>query len=294
MDRFQQAPEPPDPADGRREAWPPSSTSPEDPPLSRRQALASISQGVLRAATAGALIGGIVRFRAEAQEGSGTPRPHEVRSRWAMVFDLRLCDGCKECTKACRKMHTLPDELEFIKVYDIVSAAGQKWFLPVPCMMCQYAPCHRVCPTGATFYNDEGLVLIDQDRCIGCRACIAACPYDARYFNFEPVPPVDPAEVPWEEGPEFPGFQKVGTVGKCAFCAHLLREGQLPACVTGCSMEAVYVGDWERDLATNGRETVQLSSFLKDNDAFRFKEELNTQPSVYYIAGHAQDLDYYY
>ncbi|UCH25826.1 MAG: 4Fe-4S dicluster domain-containing protein [Trueperaceae bacterium] len=263
-----------------------------DDDMTRRSFLKGVGKTAAKAVLGGAMLPPIVRFTAEAQ---GEPlRPPVIKHRWVMIFDLRLCDGCKDCTKACREMHFLPEELEFIKVYEVESHTGQTFFLPIACMMCQNAPCYRVCPTKATFYSEDGLVLIDQDKCIGCRACIAACPYDTRYFNFEAVEPVDPADVPWAESPEFPGFQKKGTVGKCAFCAHLLRNGELPACVTGCTMRAVYIGDWDKDLATNGRETVQLSAFLKDNDAFRFKEELNTQPSVYYIAGHAQNLDYYY
>ena len=259
--------------------------------LGRRAFLEKFAKGAFTVGLGGAMVPSLVRFAAEA---AGDPlRPPHVAQRWVMVFDLRLCDGCKDCTKACRDMHHLPEELDFIKVYDITTHAGQKYFLPIPCMMCQNAPCYRVCPTNATFYSEDGLVLIDQDKCIGCRACIAACPYDSRYFNFEPVEPVDPATVPWPESPEFPGFQKKGTVGKCAFCAHLLYTGELPACIAGCTMGAMYIGDWDKDLATNGRDTVQLSEFLMDNDAFRFKEELNTQPIVYYIAGHAQDLDFY-
>lgn len=242
-------------------------------------------------ALAGALaLPEVVRFRVEAAGGNRGPN---VRHRWVMVFDLRNCDGCRACTRACQDMHHLGAEFEYIKVHERHTAAGQKYFMPVPCMMCQNAPCHRVCPTGATFYGDDGLVLIDQDRCIGCRACIAACPYDSRYFNFESSQPEDPESVPWTPGPHFPGFQERGTVGKCAFCSHLLDDGMLPACVEICSMGAIYIGDWDRDLATNGRETHQLSSLLRDQDAWRFKEELNTQPSVYYISGHAQNLTYY-
>lgn len=257
----------------------------------RRTFLEGLGKGALGALLGGAALPGIVRFVAEA---SGTPlKPDEATHRWTMVFDLRLCDGCKKCTEACQAMHYLPKELEFIKVHELTSAGGQSFFLPIPCMMCHNAPCYRVCPVGATFYDDDGLVLIDQDKCIGCRACIAACPYDSRYFNFDDGVTADAADIPYTEAPEYPGFQKRGTVGKCAFCAHLLKEGKLPACVDRCSMEAIYIGDWETDLATNGRTTVQLSKFLKDNDAFRFKEELNTHPSVYYVAGHGQDIDYY-
>ena len=257
----------------------------------RRDFIKTAGKGLLAALLGTTALPPIVKFVAEAK---GEPlRPASVKHRWTMIFDLRLCDGCGKCTEACQQMHYLPEELEFIKVHELSSDAGQTFYLPVPCMMCHNAPCYRVCPVGATLYDEEGLVLIDQDRCIGCRACIAACPYDARYFNFDDGMTAPPSEIPYEEDPHYPGYQQKGTVGKCSFCSHLLREGKLPACVDRCSMEAIYIGDWDKDLATNGRETVQLSKFLKDNDAVRFKEDLNTHPSVYYVAGHGQDLDYY-
>jgi molybdopterin-containing oxidoreductase family iron-sulfur binding subunit len=260
-------------------------------PTTRRTFLKDLAKGFATLGVAGAVAPMLMRFSAEA---AGVPlRPPGIRQKYVMVFDLRVCDGCKDCTTACRKMHGLPEDFEFIRVYDLESSAGRQFYMPIPCMMCQSAPCYRVCPTGATFYSDDGLVLIDQDQCIGCRACIAACPYHARYFNYDQPPAMDPAQVPFAATPAFPGFQKKGTVGKCAFCAHLLRKGELPACVSSCTMGAIYIGEWDKDLATNGRETVQLSSFLGDNDAFRFKEDQNSQPSVYYVAGHGQNLSYY-
>jgi len=85
--------------------------------------------------------------------------------------------------------------------------------------------------------------------------------------------------------------QQKGTVGKCMFCVHRTVDGQLPACVEACGMQAIYLGDLVEDVATNGHETVRLSQFIKDNDAFRYKEDLATGPRVYYIAGHGQLLD---
>ena len=147
-----------------------------------------------------------------------------------------------------------------------------------------------VCPVGATFRTDTGLVLVDQNVCIGCRTCMAACPYEARYFNWT-APPQPKNKLPFPPTPEMPVPQQKGTVGKCVFCADRLPHGELPACVSGCPMGVLYIGDLVTDVATNGLgETVQLSTFLKENDAVRFKEELGTNPRVYYIIGHGQAL----
>ncbi|TMG41131.1 MAG: 4Fe-4S dicluster domain-containing protein [Chloroflexi bacterium] len=140
--------------------------------------------------------------------------------------------------------------------------------------------------SAATFQTGEGVVLVDQDRCIGCRMCMAACPYGARYFNYnEPPGHQHPFQHPT---PEHPVPQQKGTVGKCMFCVHRTEDGKLPACVDACGMGALYIGDLVEDVATNGQQTVRLSQFIRENDAFRYKEELGTGPRVYYIAGHGQ------
>jgi molybdopterin-containing oxidoreductase family iron-sulfur binding subunit len=148
----------------------------------------------------------------------------------------------------------------------------------------------RVCPVAATYKNAEGVVLVNQDMCIGCRTCMAACPYVDRYFNWTEPPP---ANSLFEHAmPEFPVPQKKGTVGKCILCVHNTQMGKMPACVDACTMEALYIGDLVTDVATNGRETVKLSKFLRDNDALRYREELGTHPRVWYILGHGQHLDF--
>jgi dimethyl sulfoxide reductase iron-sulfur subunit len=249
--------------------------------MSRRQLL-----GTLGGLGTGALAAGFVPLaflEAEAAE-TGPKR------QWAMVIDLRKCDGCKKCTEACQETHELPKSFEWIKVFQVHDKQGREYFMPRPCFQCENAPCLKVCPVAATYRDDEGVVLVDQDRCIGCRMCMAACPYGARYFNYAEPPA---AAHPFAHAtPEFPVPQQKGTVGKCMFCVHRTEDGQLPACVEACSMEAIYIGDLVEDVATNGRETVRLSQFIRDNDAFRYKEELGTGPRVYYIAGHGQLLDY--
>lgn len=255
--------------------------------VSRRQVLAALG-GLGSAAAAGPLVGFLLAHQqAEAATGTGTPA---VTRRWAMVIDLRRCDGCGHCITACQKMHFLPESQEWIKVYDLTDSSGGQYSLPVPCQMCQNPPCVRVCPVGATYQTPDGAVVIDQDVCIGCRMCMAACPYGVRTFNWEEPPSVPTAfQV---DTPEFRAPQRQGTVGKCQSCIHNMRQGKLPGCVQGCPMYATYVGDLDEDVATNGRETVVLSEFLRDNDAFRLKEELGTEPHVYYISGHGQDVGY--
>lgn len=212
------------------------------------------------------------------------------KRRWAMVIDLGRCDGCGKCTDACQATHYLEPDQTWIKVYPLRDASGNEFFMPRPCMQCDDPPCLRVCPVGATFKNADGVVLVDQEKCIGCRLCMSACPYEARYFNW--IEPTNKPPLPTIPTPEFPSPQRRGTVGKCTFCVHDTQHGKVPACVEACAMEAIWIGDLDADVATNGSQTVRLSSFLRDNDAVRYKEELNTGPRVYYILGHAQDLDF--
>lgn len=222
--------------------------------------------------------------------GTGAPAPDDAAHQWTFVIDLRRCDGCGKCTTACQTTHSLAPDQTWIKVYNITEPSGLTHPMPRLCMHCENAPCVHVCPVGATFKNDEGVVLVNQNVCIGCRTCMAACPYEARYFNWEEPPPaLSMLEQPM---PEFPVPQQRGTVGKCILCVHYTQVGKLPACVEACTMGALYIGDLKKDVATNGRETVKLSTFLKDNDASHYREELGTRPRVWYISGHGQLLDY--
>ena len=254
-------------------------------PFSRRRLL-QLAGGV----TAGAALGSLALSEfGNAQ--TETTEADELEHEWAFVIDLRRCDGCEKCKKACVETHHLPEDQNWIQVYEQVSPTGQYYFLPRLCMHCANPPCVRVCPVGATYTNNEGVVLVDQSICIGCRSCMAACPYEARYFNWE-----DPAAVPSlmdHPMPEFPVPQQKGTVSKCILCVHYADVGRLPACVEACTMGAMYIADKKKDIAVNSEgETVKLSKFLQDNDAIRYKEELGTEPRLYYILGHGQDLDF--
>ncbi len=259
--------------------------------LSRRafvKAAALMGAGGFMAA--GGLIGLSSLTTVSAAEDLASATAEELAKRqWAFVLDLRRCDGCKACTRGCQRMHFLPEGQEWIQVYTIEGAGGQTTFLPVLCQMCERAPCVQVCPVVATYHEPDGVVAMDQELCIGCRMCMAACPYGVRVFNWKVAPEV-PADAA-KTSPLFTAPQRQGTVGKCDSCAHRLRDGDFPACVTSCPMDVIYVGDFVTDTATNGHETVVLSDYLRENDAFRLKEELGTEPRVYYITGHGQDLD---
>jgi len=158
---------------------------------------------------------------------------------------------------------------------------------PIPCMQCENAPCVQVCPVGATYHDASGVVLVDHNRCIGCRLCMAACPYDARVFNWV-QPPTPPEAALVTYSPQFPVPHRKGTVSKCMLCAHRTANGELPACAAGCPMKAIYLGDLTTDVATNGDEVVKLSTFLSENHAYRYRGELRTRPRVYYIPGHGE------
>ena len=231
---------------------------------------------------------------ANAREAAAKPA-RTVRD-WTMVVDLKKCDGCvtidsaPQCTQACINGHFVPKGQQWIQVYDVELPGGGKSFLPTPCYQCENAPCVNVCPVAATYHNEDGIVLIDHKRCIGCRMCMAACPYHRRFFNWgEPEVPPEAALV--EYNPLYPVPAIRGTVIKCMFCAHMLRDGKLPYCVSGCPMKALYMGDLNEDIGTNGAEVVQLSRFLDENDAFRWKENLGTQPRVWYLPGHGQSFN---
>jgi dimethyl sulfoxide reductase iron-sulfur subunit len=257
----------------------------EKKPVSRRRFLGGLGAGAGVAAAAAIPL----TLLPSSGETSPAAAPDKAKRQWGFVIDLRRCDGCKKCTDECQKAHFLPKDHEWIKVYEIVDEDGFKKYFVRLCMQCENAPCLKVCPVAATYKNSEGVILIDQDRCIGCRLCMAACPYEARYFNYnDPIKPPGPIANPM---PEFPVPQQKGTVGKCILCVHETQVGKLPVCVEACTMDALYIAELNSDVMTNARnETYKFSDYIRKNDAFREKEELNTSPRVWYVAGHGQDV----
>jgi molybdopterin-containing oxidoreductase family iron-sulfur binding subunit len=202
--------------------------------------------------------------------------------KFVMVIDLAKCKNARNCVEACQKGHKLDHHEEFMKVQLIQDnpEAEHYWF-PKSCMHCDEPPCVTVCPTGATFKRDDNIVLVDTDRCIGCKFCITSCPYSARIFNWEHKAKYDDKSQPYSPETSVPGEQ--GTVTKCDFCPDLLRQGKLPHCASACPMGVIYFGDKNEDIVTNGEETVRFSQLIKDRGGYRHLEHLGTKPNVYYL-----------
>ena len=205
--------------------------------------------------------------------------------KWVMVIDLARCRNARKCMDACQNHHQLRPEQHHINVLQMKDAANTApYYMPKPCMHCDNPPCTKVCPVNATFKRDDGIVLIDNERCIGCRFCIAACPYSARVFNW-----TEPRDAEKYEGVtyniEANVPQKKGTISKCLFSADRLRDGKLPSCVSACPNSVYWFGDQNEDAVTNGttKETVSFSKLIRDNAGYTLLEELGTKPRVYYL-----------
>jgi molybdopterin-containing oxidoreductase family iron-sulfur binding subunit len=180
-------------------------------------------------------------------------------------------------------MHYTESDREWIKVFKMKdSETTQPYFFPKPCYHCDNPPCTKVCPVNATFKRQDGIVLIDNERCIGCRSCMVACPYSTRFFNWSHPKQQEIAGMKYSPEQSVP--RRMGTVEKCDFCPDMIRQGKMPACVSGCPMNAIYFGDQNENAVTNASgKTVKLSLFLEDNAGYRQLEELGTDPRVYYL-----------
>ncbi|MCL4742006.1 MAG: 4Fe-4S dicluster domain-containing protein [Phycisphaerales bacterium] len=228
-------------------------------------------------------------------------KPVEQR-RWIMVIDTRKCVGCHACTIACVAENHLPPGVVYRPV--VTEEFGefpnvQLRFTPRPCMQCDSPPCVPVCPVNATWKRADGIVAIDYDKCIGCRYCIAACPYGARTSDFgerytdgaaEGCPdgddsPLFGANAPWADRPSNEygkawrrdGHQSpTGNARKCHFCLHRLEAGQLPQCATTCIGRATYFGD------ANDPDSLVTELVTKHNVQTLLPHK-GTKPRVFYI-----------
>ena len=221
-------------------------------------------------------------------------REYDVREgmpnrKFVMVIDLAKCSNELKCQSSCNKNHYITGDHAWLKVYKMQEDEDTApYWMPTTCMHCDHPACVTVCPVDATFKRRDGLVLIDTERCIGCRFCMAACPYSTRVFNWKEP---NQGEItmamngePMEASPEYAGLPSIkGTVDKCDFCPHKIEENELPHCVTACPNGVFYFGDKYEDTVTNGEETLRLSQLLKEKDGYRLMEGLGTKPSVYYL-----------
>ena len=200
--------------------------------------------------------------------------------RYGMVIDLKRCAGCNSCTVACRAEKGTPPGILYHRVEKYESGkypAARMQFRPIPCMHCQEPACLEVCPTGATYKRDDGIVLVNHNKCMGCRYCVLACPYEARLYlrrvdNYYGMATRTPYEMLKQKDLD------KGTAVKCDFCFERLEKGRLPACVETCPAQARYFGDLDDPRS-------EVSELIAVNRGAVLREELGTKPSVYYING---------
>jgi len=214
-------------------------------------------------------------------------------TRYAMVIDLKKCIGCWSCTISCKEEHFLPRGILWNRV--LIGESGKypavkKEMYPVLCNHCKEAACVDVCPTGATYKREDGIVVVDADKCIGCRYCLIACPYQQRT-------PYKDDKTEWFPGQGLTEFEKVGrllyplqkgTMTKCNFCVERIDEGlkrglkpgedndATPACVVGCPVNARIFGDLDDP-------TSKVCELIKVRKGYQLHPDLGTDPSVYYV-----------
>jgi len=224
-----------------------------------------------------------------------------------MVIDLDKCVGCQACNIACKEEHNIPhgspqeqERRREINWNRVLAVSGEGEYpsarvqlISVPCMHCEDAPCVTVCPAKATYRRDDGIIMQNFRRCIGCRYCIVACPYGVRNFNFKDQPEEEyhrpdlpPDRASWGPWP-FPRRVR-GVVEKCCFNFHRIDEGLkegkrigvdvVPACVEACPSGARAFGDLDDPDS-------EVSRLLASRGSFRLREELGTHPKVFYLSG---------
>jgi Fe-S-cluster-containing dehydrogenase component len=204
-------------------------------------------------------------------------------ARYGMVIDLKRCYGCYACMMACKvKNHTPPGVFwaRVLKGEEGTFPNTIRQALPVLCMHCEEPSCVEVCPTGATFANEDGIVVVDKDKCMGCKSCLMACPYGARY-TVESWESYFPDGLPLSEYENF-AKQKweeesgCGVATKCDFCLDRILEGKDPACVEACPANARTFGDLD-DVNS------EVSLLIRRHRGQQLNPELGNDPKVYYL-----------
>lgn len=240
----------------------------------------------------------LTRHEAEIRERYGVevditdPKPIPG-TRFAYALNLSLCIGCRRCAEACHREnnHDRPSHQSYIRVFELdngtvdltqgtvdydgpVPAPG-KGYMPIQCHQCDHAPCVRSCPVEATWQEDDGIVVVDYDWCIGCRYCEAACPYHARRFNWR-APEITGDQINPDQAYLGNRLRPQGVMEKCHFCLHRTRHGRSPACQEECPAGARVFGDLHDPNSP-------LHAVLRDKRVFVLKQDLGTQPRFFYF-----------
>ena len=207
--------------------------------------------------------------------------------KFGMVIDAKACIGCRKCVYACVKENNIDREVgqPYIKVlsmedgtidlekakFEYTEGAEEgRWYLPIQCQQCANPPCVHACPVTATWQEPDGIIVVDYNKCVGCRYCMMACPYYARHFNWT-KPHVPKNEI----NPQVP-IRPIGVVEKCTFCIHRTRRGKTTRCTEVCPVKARKFGDLNDPNSS-------VSKFLKKRRPFRLKEELGTEPKMWFL-----------
>lgn len=206
-------------------------------------------------------------------------------ARFGLAIDLEACIGCHTCSVACKTANNLPREMWWSTIHTVGGTAmdtsegqypnAELSYLPINCQHCENPACVAVCPTGASFIREDGIVTIDTDKCIGCRACIAACPYTGvRTYNAaEPEYDVEIA-LGAADAPK----HVYNTVEKCTLCTTRIDRGELPYCVEACPVHARIFGDLDDPDS-------EISKAVAGRETMRLLEEKGTEPKTYYLIG---------
>lgn len=203
-------------------------------------------------------------------------------TKLALVINQRRCIGCQACALSCKMSNNVPDGMMWNRVLSVntdhmdgaqgVYPSLTREYLPIACQHCEDPACMKVCPTGATYKDDKGRVQIDYDKCIGCRMCMAACPYNARTFNWnEPL-----RQVGFDYGDREVPARGKGVMEKCTLCKERGDRDEEPMCVVNCPMRARIYGDLDDPSS-------EASRAVRENAAYVLLPEEGTHPQVHYI-----------
>ena len=202
-------------------------------------------------------------------------------TKYGIAINVDRCTGCNTCAVACKMQNNVPMGMMWVRVINEgcdaeVGVQGtypnlSRTTIPVACQHCENPACQKVCPTGATYKDDKGRVEIDYDKCIGCRMCMAACPYNARVFNWD-EPKRDPD---FNYGDKDVPVRPKGVAEKCTLCKERTDRGEEPMCVRCCLSKARVFGDLDDPES-------EISHILRERRSMRLLEEKGTEPHIYY------------